>query len=116
MPRYEFVQNDTWPPIEAYIEDEKGPVPLMGARVEFLMREVDGDKFVQGIGEAINPNVIATNPNVRYTWRSDKSDTNVAGVYRAVFKVVFAPGTLDEREETFPSGEYIDVILKEDLG
>lgn len=101
-------QHDTRP-LDAVLEDQNGPVNLAGVlSVKFLMKPklsgqgttVDGDATV----------VDALAGKVRYAWLS--GDVAAAGAHRAEFQVTFADGSV----ETFPNGDYVDVVILEDLG
>lgn len=107
---YDVKRGDTHPPIRATLKDENGPAPLTGAAVTFFMKQVEGRKYVSGTGTIVD----ASAGKVEYQWVA--GDTNTPGIYRGEFEVRFAPGTVSETVETFPSGEYLEIRILEDLG
>ena len=106
MAIYEIKAGDTWPPVRATLEDEDGLVPLTGASIRFLMKQVNGSKVVDGLVTSVN----IEESVVGYEWTD--GDTDVPGVYRYEWEVTFGNG----RRETFPSDGWEDLVIKDDLG
>lgn len=115
---YVLKQGDTAPPIYILCEDENGPAILTGVLVGFRMRQVDGTKLVIGAAAAVNSTAIDPHPDagwVRYDLQADGTDTNVPGLFRAEVRVTYAPGTPQQAVETFPSEDYVDIIIRPNL-
>lgn len=108
MAIYTIKRGDTWPPYSVTLKDENGPVPLYGATVTFIMKQVKGPVVVTApVPEsAIN---IETS-EVAYPWTED--DTAAPGIYRAEWEVIFGNG----KKETFPSEGWEEVRIYDDLG
>ena len=101
MPTTQIVDGDTAKPIRAPLRDEDGDAPLLGASVLFCMDRQGGGKHVEF------PAVIEDEaPWVAYWPEAEHVDT--PGVYQAQFIVTFGNG----RQETFPSGDPLIVVIR----
>jgi hypothetical protein len=108
--KYEIKRNDTFPPITATLQDEQGIIPLTGTTVRFKMAAApDAGITFTPISRACTI-TNATGGTVQFSWQA--GDTATAGVYRAEFEVTFPNGAI----ETFPSNDYINIIIRSDLG
>ena len=108
--KYELKRNDTYPPVIATLQDEQGTIPLTGATVRFKMAPApDSGLTVSPISRTCTI-TDAANGKVQFSWQV--GDTATAGVYRGEFEVTFPNGAV----ETFPSNDYINIIIRSDLG
>ncbi len=106
---YPLKRGDTDPPIQATLRQaNKKPVPLGGCTVRFIMRPAPGidAPLLAAAAEVLDEAA----GKVRYQWVD--GDTDVVGVYRAVWEVTFPTG----RVRTVPTKGWIDVVIEDDLG
>lgn len=101
-----FKRDVTAYPIEALLLRNDDPVDLTGCRVEFSMRHLTTGRFTLRREAAIQD---AAAGEVRFDWQP--GDTDVAGSYRAEFKVTYPDG----RRATFPNAGYIKIFLMKDI-
>lgn len=74
------------------------------ATVQFVMTQADGTKRVTGA--ATIPDPVNAPTGVAYQWQA--GDTDTPGVYRAVFKVLYAGSA----PETFPSDDELYILIR----
>lgn len=99
-------RGDTRHAIKAILKDASGaPVDLSGCSVDFHMAPL-GRPAV--INRAVHIQDAAKG-EVWVVW--SPRETDISGVYRAEFKVVYPDG----RKETFPSTGYININIANDL-
>lgn len=101
MEQFTIKRGDTSPSIAFDLISDGAPVDLTGATVKFIMAgRINTAAAIED----------AAAGTVRYDWQP--IDTAVSGVFNAEFEVTFADGKV----ETFPQAEYIQVVIKADLG
>lgn len=96
--RYDLWQGDLDPPIGLTLT---GVTSIVGATCEFVMAQVNGSFRIQAPAVIDDPLL----RKVHYQWLP--GDTNVPGIYRAVFRCIY-PGQMPE---TFPSDEPIFIVI-----
>ena len=96
-------RGDTSPALRVALKPET--TDLVGASVVFQMRARRGalKTSAAAVVEDLDP------PIVRYDWLA--VDTDTAGIFEAEFVVTYGDGSI----ETFPNGDFIRVIIKEDV-
>lgn len=109
MTDFALKSNDTVP-IQVQLTRDSGPVDLSSADVQFLMRHSGTDTVAVDSAATIDD---ATDGRVSYHW--DSVDTTEPGLYLLEWEVTFNPGTSDEYVETFPSDEYMELRIVEDI-
>ena len=111
---YPIKEGATWPPLRATLRDKKGPINLVGADVFLRMRDAAdlGDVLLGGACLNLDDGTEGNRGKIEYQWLT--VDTETPGVYRIEFKVVFAPGTLQERVTKIPNDDYdlIEVVAE----
>lgn len=110
MTDFALKSNDTVP-IQVQLTRDSGPVDLSDAEVQFLMRDSGDDAVAVDSVASIDT---AQDGIVSYHW--DASDTTEPGLYLLEWEVTFNPDTQDEYVETFPSDEYMELRIVEDIG
>lgn len=105
MPTIRVKANDTRP-FDGVLMANGSPVDLTGVLgIQFLMRPAGGGALKGGAAVVLD----ARAARVRYVWQT--VDLQTPGVFRAEFQVTFGDGTV----ETYPNGEYIDIVVMADL-
>lgn len=101
-------RGDTRNCIKAVLKDATGnSVDLTGCSdVNFYMVPLCGTTVIKRAAHIED----AAAGEVWFVWNT--GDTDVAGVYRAEFEVVY----MDGRKETFPNNGYISIKILSDLG
>ena len=100
-------RGDTRNCIKAILKNASGaPVDLAGCEVNFHMASLGRQAIVSRAVHTEDAEAGA----VWVVWAT--GETNIAGVYRAEFEVVYQDG----RRETFPNDGYISIQILEDLG
>lgn len=94
-------------PVNATLTRAKRIVPLTGTSIRWLMEPAPGSN---GISISSSVQIVdAAKGKVR--WSPTAEEVAEAGTYRAEFEVTFGDGVV----ETFPDGEYIDVVILPDV-
>lgn len=107
MADYTIKQHDTWPPIEATLSDDVGPMDLTGATVKLLLKSAGaGTTLVEGVCEIVS----AAGGTVKYEW--DPADTASVNTFSGEFEITWANSTIT----TVPNDGYFSVEIKADLG
>lgn len=105
MPDRTFKAHDLFPPLEATLSDENGPIDLSTATsVKLLMKS--GSTNVTGRCTVVD----AANGRVRYDWI--RGDTDTIGTYQVEFEITW-PTALPE---TVPNTGYNEIVIEQDLG
>lgn len=100
-------RGDTRNCIKAILKNASGaPVDLTGCSVSFHMAQLNRPAVISRAAHIQD----AVTGEVWFVWAS--GETNIAGVYRAEFEVVYQDG----RRETFPNDGYISIQILNDLG
>jgi hypothetical protein len=107
--KYELKRNDTAPAITATLTDENGVIVLTGATVRFKLAAAPESGLTFTPINRVCTVTNATKGQVSFAWQA--GDTTQAGIYRGEFEVTFAGGSI----ETYPAGEYLDIIILPDL-
>lgn len=107
--------GDTAPMVRVTLLDEQGaPVDLLGASVRFVMATASEPRTVAVDQEATNAQNTdgsdGSKGRVEYAW--GEGDTETPGAYVAEFEVTYASGEV----QTFPTEDYVDVTIYDDLG
>lgn len=102
-------QNDTWPPLEAVLMDQDGPIDLSTAQAVWL--KMRGTKRTGAVSVAGTCQIVlpATNGAVIHNWLS--TETAVADLYNAEFEIQWADGSV----QTVPNSGYFYVDVQDDL-
>ena len=102
-------KNDTWPPLEAVLMDQNGPINLTTATsVKFLMR---GTKRKNPFSTSGTCTVVdAPKGEVVFFW--SPTNTSVADTYQGEFEISWADGSVG----TVPNSGYLYVLVFDDLG
>lgn len=107
--RFTLKRGDTQPSLRAQLLDvRKRPVVLDPADVVLFFME-NRDRAEGEIAGGTTNVVEAATGTVEYRWQT--GDTDIAGVYDAEFRVAFFGGG----QESFPNGEYINVVILPDV-
>jgi hypothetical protein len=97
-------QNDTFPPVEATLTDEDGPINLTEATsVKFIAKSAT--HVIEGNCTIIK----ATEGVVTYLWAS--KDTENPGVYRVEYKIIWKSGGI----QSVPNQSYDEIEIEESL-
>jgi hypothetical protein len=80
MQTHHLMVGDRLPPLEVECRDANGIANLTGATAVFFMESEIGTTKINGSAASV-----LANGRLRYSWGA--SDTNVAGTYRAWFRV-----------------------------
>lgn len=100
-------QHDLFPPLQATLSDQNGPIDLTTATaVKLLMKTTDGRISVTGACAIVD----AVNGVVRYQWV--RGDTDNIGEYNVEFEITW-PTALPE---TVPNDGYNLISIEADLG
>lgn len=101
-------QNDTWPPLEATLSDQDGPVNLTTASTILLLLKpaLTPLTIFQGVCEVVS----AVDGKIRYVW--DEPDTAIADTYAGEFEVTWTDSTIT----TFPNAGYFSLEIQPDIG
>jgi hypothetical protein len=102
-------QNDTWPPLEAVLMDQDGPIDLTTAQsVTLKMRGQKrvGPVTVSGLCLIATPK---TSGGVIHEWLP--ADTAVADLYSAEFEILWGDGSI----QTVPNSGYFYIDVQDDL-
>lgn len=102
-------RHDTWPPLQATLSDQNGPIDLTNAStVHVIMKgttalidgacTIDANQTSTGMGQ------------VTYTWAI--GDTAITDTYQVEFEIVWAAGGI----ETIPNDSYRSIQIINDLG
>jgi len=109
--RFYLKKDDTRPKIRSILKDAAGlVVNVSGATVRFIMTPKTEAAGSTPTVDAVASIITAAEGIVEYTWEA--ADTDTVGKYRAEWEVTFSDGG----RETFPNSEYIEVIIRNDLG
>lgn len=104
-------RGDTGPPLNATLTDANGAINLTTAtEVKILFSSIDADPVDTFSGVCVI--VDAALGKVRYIWRTDGTDTNVAANYHVEFEITWGDGT----KWTVPNAAYNSVEVMADLG
>jgi hypothetical protein len=108
--RYTIKRGDTAPAIAGVLLDaRKRPVPIADDDVvRFYMRNRDLSQGGEIAGKLATV-TDAEDGEVEYRW--EDGDTDVDGVYDGEFVIEFFGGG----KETFPNGEYINIVILPDV-
>jgi hypothetical protein len=106
--QFEVKRGDTAPVFRAQCLDYTTPVDLTAAtQVRFLMQTVEGTPVVTAL--MTKDDQTASPGWVRYAWLAN--DLATAGIFTAEVEVTWADGKV----QTFPRGEYVYVIVTDDI-
>jgi DUF4097 and DUF4098 domain-containing protein YvlB len=108
MADFTLKQGDTWPPLQATLSDENGPLNLTGATVSLDLKATNGGAVLALAGSTtiLAP---ATNGAVSYQWAV--GDTATVGTYSGEFEITWPNGTVT----TVPSATYFTVTIVPNL-
>lgn len=92
-------QNDTAPPASTTLKVSGAAVDIENATIEFRALYSDGRVLIEAAAnnDQVGDGSDGTKGMVSYDWTA--ADTAISGIYRAVWKVTFADGTV----RTFPT-------------
>lgn len=110
MADFSLKQNDTWPPLEATLTDQDGPIDLsaaLGVRLLLKGQRRTSPAIVAGLCTILDPK---TDGNVVYNWVP--ADTAVADLFNAEFEITWSDGSV----QSVPNDRYFFVDIKPDLG
>jgi hypothetical protein len=110
MADFSIKQNDTWPPMEAALSDQGGPIDLTTASsVALKMRGTKrtGAVSVSGPCTVLAPPMDGV---VMHEW--DATETAVADFYNAEFEITWGDGSI----QTVPNSGYFYIDIQDDLG
>lgn len=100
-------QHDTWPPLDAVLSDQDGPIDLTTATtVKLLLKTATGG----GTGGGTCTITDAAGGGVRYEWQT--ADTAAIQSFNGEFEITWSNGEIS----TVPNDSYITVEIKADLG
>lgn len=104
-------QRNVSPALEVQLlANDKSPIGLENARVRFKMEQSTG-----GSVEFEKPAKIIDKQDGRVAYEWDRDDTAAPGQYRGEFVVDFDGGSPFQTDETFPSKDYLSIIVDESL-
>lgn len=103
---FELKRGDTSPALMAALQDDAGAaVDITGASVRFHMKAIGGAVKVDAAAVIVDP----VAGEVQYSWAPE--DTDTAGRFSAEIEVTYTDATV----ETFPNGENILIVIRDDL-
>lgn len=107
-------RGDTREPFRSLLAAGGVPVALTADdTVRFLMVQRVGSKAVQAVAGVLAPDSDPSDPYHGWvTYQPTAGDVDTAGIFRQEWEVTFVDGT----KATFPSPEYNEVVIYEDLG
>lgn len=105
MPDVTLKAHDTWPPLNATLSTDTGPLDLSTAATVKLLLKADST-LVSGVCTIVS----ASDGTVRYDWQT--GDTATPGTYQCEFEITWATGKI----ETVPNDGYAAISIEEDLG
>lgn len=105
IPDFSIKQHDTWPPLQATLTDQDGPINLTNATAVRLIMK-GSTVTVTGGCTVVDP----VNGVVSYAWAV--GDLAVADNYQVEFEITWNTGTI----ETVPNDGYMNVSVVADLG
>jgi hypothetical protein len=114
--RQEYAQHDRAKPWRLQLSDEDGIPDLRGADVYFVQSNVVGTAGdVVRLLPELPPDPVdgedAEHGWIEIVWQNTPPlDLAVIGVFRVEFRVLYNPGTPQERQETFPAGDMEEPI------
>lgn len=107
MADFTLKQHDTWPPIEATLSDQHGPLDLTGATVKLILKTAGGSPTtVIGACTLVSP----SSGIVEYVWVV--GDTATVNTYQGEFEITWPDSTVS----TVPNDSYFAVAVIADLG
>lgn len=107
MADFTLKQHDTWPPLDATLEDAAGPINLTtAASVKLILKTPSGSTTITGTCSIVS----AVAGTVRYLWQT--SDTASVNTFNAEFEITWNDGKI----ETVPNSGYFEVSVVADLG
>lgn len=105
-------RGDTWPPVDASLSDQNGPINLTTAtEVRMLLKTKSGSTSYSRVCEITGPLA----GWVRYAWTSGDASTgptSVANTFNAEWEIEWADGTIT----TVPNEGYKEIVITPDLG
>jgi hypothetical protein len=99
-------QHDTYPPLDAVLEDQDGPIDLTTATTVKLILKPTSGSSITGTCTVVTPAAGL----VSYTWIV--GDTAVVTSYQGEFEITWATGKVT----TVPNDGYFQVVVMADLG
>ncbi|HZK00056.1 MAG TPA: hypothetical protein VFC79_08615 [Tissierellaceae bacterium] len=100
-------QNDTYPPLRAYLQMRTGvPIRIEGATVRLILKDADGATHLNEIVDIDDFNEGA----ISYKWLP--ANTSTAGEFRGEFEITWLDGSI----VTVPNDEYFILNIVKDLG
>lgn len=100
-------QNDTFPPLRAYLQMANGsPITLPEAEVRLFVKDKEGNFKINTLVDIVDP----SKGYVEYNWKS--TDTDTVGEYLAELEITFQVGN----KLTVPSDGYITLNITKEIG
>jgi hypothetical protein len=106
MSALHYKLGDTWPPLEAQLQDRDGPVDLSGATVRLRIRnQQTGDMLLDNVATVTTP----VSGNVKYI--PTTGQLSRLGNFNVEWHVAWADGA----EATFPNSGYGLLVIQRPL-
>lgn len=107
MADFTLKQHDTYPPIDATLTDQVGPINLtLAASVKIILKTVGGGSTITGTCTIVS----AAAGTVRYQLTAIQTAT--VNTYQGEFEITWTNGDIT----TVPNNDYFSVEIKADLG
>lgn len=105
MAKFYIKQNDTSPALDVTFLPTRDFTGFQAVVFNMWLKSDNTVKVNRAAGAAIDASV----GNFKYTWAA--ADTDTAGIYEGEFEITLSDGSI----ETYPNGEYIEIVITDDI-